>query len=74
MQAFSDAHYRAGEIPPHTGGDLNLAYKLAIRHRVPLAAMDYPPAMGAVAVETLHATLRGDWVPRSVQVASEVIP
>lgn len=73
LEAFIAAGRKPGDIPPHTGGDLNLAYKLAIRHRVPLAAMDYPPAMGAVAVETLHATLRGDWVPRSVQVASEVI-
>lgn len=73
IEAFIAAGRKPGDIPPHTGGDLNLAYKLAIRHKVPLAAMDYPPAMGAVAVEMLHAALRGEWVPRSVQVASEVI-
>ena len=51
--------YRAGEIPPHTGGDLNLAYKLAIRWRTPLAAVDFPPSMGIKALEVLLASLRG---------------
>jgi ribose transport system substrate-binding protein len=73
LQAFVDAGYRAGEIPPHTGGDLNLAYKLAIRWRTPLAGVDYPPSMGINALEVLLAALRGRWTPSSVKVASEVI-
>jgi ribose transport system substrate-binding protein len=73
LQAFSDAHYRAGEIPPHTGGDLNLAYKLAIRSETPLAAVDYPPSMGIKALEVLLTSLQGSWTPSSVSVASEVI-
>ena len=73
LEAFVAAGRRAGEIPPHTGGDLNLAYKLAIRHRVPVAAVDFPPAMGTAAVEVLCAALRGRWVPRAVNVASAVI-
>ena len=73
LQAFADAHYRAGEIPPHTGGDLNLAYKLAIRSETPLAAVDYPPSMGIKALELLLASLQGCWTPSSVKVASEVI-
>jgi ribose transport system substrate-binding protein len=71
MEAFLAA--RRGSVPLHTGGDLNLAYKLAVRHRIPLAAVDYPPAMGAVAAWTLHAALSGNWVPKTVHVASEVI-
>ena len=73
MQAFIDAGYRAGEIPPHTGGDLNLAYKLAIRMRTALAAVDYPPSMGIKALEMLLAAMRGAWTPSSVKLASEVI-
>jgi len=64
---------RGSPIPPHTGGDLNLAYKLAIRHRVPLAAVDYPPAMGLRSVELLLDLLRGRPVPRRVDVATEIV-
>lgn len=64
---------RGGPIPPHTGGDLNLAYKLALRHHVPLAAMDYPPAMGLKSVEVLLDMLRGRAVPRRIDVATEIV-
>jgi len=73
LQAFVAAGARPGDIPPHTGGDQNLAYKLAIRNRVPLAAVDYPPVMGIKAVEVLYAVLRGNWVPKVVDMPSEVI-
>ncbi len=73
LQAFVDAGYRPGEIPPHTGGDLNLAYKLAIRSRTPLAAVDYPPSMGIKALEVLLTSLQGGWTPSSVRMESNVI-
>ena len=73
LKAFIAAGKRPGEIPPHTGGDQNLAYKLAIRNRVRLAAIDYPPAMGGRAVEVLYAAMCGHWVPREVDMPSEVI-
>jgi ribose transport system substrate-binding protein len=73
LQAFVESGRRAGDIPPHTGGDLNLAYKLAVRWQTPLAAVDYPPAMGIKALQVLLAALRGNWTPCSVKVASEVI-
>lgn len=73
LKAFVTAGRKPGEIPPHTGGDQNLAYKLAIRNRVKLAAIDYPPAMGTKAVEVLYAAMCGQWVPREVDMASEVI-
>lgn len=72
LKAFIAAG-RSGSIPPHTGGDLNLAYKLAIRHGVPLAAVDYPPAMGLRSVEVLLDVLRGRSVPRRVDVATEIV-
>lgn len=73
LQAFIDAGFGHGEIPPHTGGDLNGAYKMAIRHKVPLGAVDYPPSMGMTAVETLHAALNGYWVPKRLDMQSDVI-
>ena len=72
LQAFL-AHKRSQPIPPHTGGDLNLAYKLAIRHQVPLAAVDYPPAMGLRSVEVMLDILRGRTVPRRIDVATETV-
>jgi ribose transport system substrate-binding protein len=62
-----------GAIPPHTGGDLNLAYKLAIRHGIAQAAVDYPPAMGLRSVEVLLGVLRGRSVPRRVEVPTEIV-
>lgn len=72
LKAFVAAG-RSGTIPPHTGGDLNLAYKLAIRHGVPQAAVDYPPAMGLRAVEVLIDVLRGRAVPRRIDVPTEIV-
>lgn len=72
MQAFNDFGTPRGEFPPHTGGDLNFAYKLAIRHQVPLAAVDYPAAMGFRAMGILHAALEGHWVPVYVDVPLSV--
>ena len=70
LKAFIAAERR---IPPHTGGDLNLAYKLAIRHGAPLAALDYPPAMGLKAVETLLDFLRGRSVAKRIAVPTEIV-
>ena len=64
---------RSGAVPPHTGGDLNLAYKLAIRHGVAQAAVDYPPVMGLRSVEVLIEALRGRSVPRRVEVPTEIV-
>ena len=73
IEAFLDAGFKPGTIPPHTGGDLNVVYKLALRNRVRLAAVDYPPAMGLHAVETLVAVMSGRWVPDHIAVRSPVI-
>jgi len=73
IAAFLSAGVPPGAIPPHTGGDLNLMYKLAIRHRIPLASRDYPPAMGLRAVEVLLDLLRGRAVPALVEVPSIIV-
>jgi ABC-type sugar transport system substrate-binding protein len=73
LQAFADAGFDPGRTPPHTGGDLNLAYKLAVQRRVKLASVDYPPAMGIRAFDLLLASLRGEWVPRDVDVPCHLV-
>ncbi|WP_165352839.1 substrate-binding domain-containing protein [Loktanella sp. IMCC34160] len=55
-------------IPPHTGGDVNGAYRFALERGVAFCAIDYPAAMGARAVEVLLDLLQGSPVPRRVEV------
>lgn len=64
---------RGLSAPPHTGGDLNRMYKMCIQHKVPLAAVDYPAAMGAVALETTLQALSGGSVQHRVEVPLKVI-
>lgn len=59
IEAFLDAGYGRGQIPPHTSTDYNGPLKLAIEHRFPLFNFDYPPAMGGEAVEIALKTLQG---------------
>ncbi|MGV1794477.1 substrate-binding domain-containing protein [Rhizobium lusitanum] len=73
IQAFLDAGYKPGHVPPHTGGDLNLSYKLALGAGVPLGSIDYPPVMGIRAFEILLCALRGSWIPKYLDVASPFI-
>ncbi|MDE1991505.1 MAG: substrate-binding domain-containing protein [Rhizobiaceae bacterium] len=73
IQAFLDAGYKPGHVPPHTGGDLNLSYKLAVGANVPLASIDYPPAMGIRAFEILLSSLQGAWIPQYLDIASPFV-
>lgn len=60
-------------LPAHTGGDLNEMYQLCLRHHVPMAALDYPAAMGARAVELALDVLDGAIVPRRVEVPVQIV-
>lgn len=64
---------RGLQPPPHTGGDLNRMYKLAIHHAVPFMAVDYPAAMGALAVETALSVLRGATLARRIETPIQII-
>uniref|UniRef100_UPI0031D30CB6 helix-turn-helix domain-containing protein n=1 Tax=Inquilinus sp. TaxID=1932117 RepID=UPI0031D30CB6 len=72
IQAWVDAGYD-GRVPPHTGGDQNAVYQLAILHGVKLAAMDFPPAMGIRAVEAALDILAGRTLPRRIEVHTPLV-
>jgi len=73
LRAFAEAGYRRSTIPPHTGGEINLMYKLAFHHRVPLCGVDYPAAMGALSFQAGLDTLFGRQVPRRIEANIEIV-
>jgi len=73
MQAFLDCGMPLATIPPHTGGDVNHAFQLAVQHRVPLAAVEYPASMGARAVQAALDVLAGKIIPRHIEVHAPIV-
>jgi ribose transport system substrate-binding protein len=62
IEAFIEAGYKDGEIPPHTTADVNGPLQLAIQHKVPMLEVGYPPAMGGISVDValqVHHQLAG---------------
>lgn len=72
IEAFVDAGYKDGEIPPITCGDLNGCLTLAVKHKVPLMNIDYPPAMGGVSLEVALSVLQGIPVPKHYLISSDI--
>lgn len=72
IEAFVDAGYKDGEIPSITCADLNGCLTLAVKHKVPLMNMDYPPKMGGVSLEVALSVLRGVPVPKHYVISSDV--
>ena len=68
--AFKDI---GGRIPPHTGGDINKMYKIAIELRVPFVALEYPAIMGAKAVDTARDLLSGTSIPRRIETPLKIV-
>lgn len=73
LRAFNEAGFKRGTTPPHTGGEINLMYKLAFTGRVPLCGVDYPASMGALAFQTAIDTLFGRQVPRRMEANLEIV-
>ena len=46
LEAFVEAGWADGKIPPITCADLNGCVKQAVQHKVPVMSFDYPPGMG----------------------------
>ena len=73
VEAFLAAGYQDGQIPPHTGGDLNGMYQLAVTHKFPFCGIDYTPSIGIKAVDVLMDVLSGVPVPKRVYVNFQVV-
>jgi ribose transport system substrate-binding protein len=72
IEAFVDAGYAEGTIPPHTSTDYNGPLKLATQHKFPLFNFDYPPAMGGESVEIALRVLQGIPVAKYHSVNSQL--
>lgn len=73
VEAFLNAGFASDKIPPHTGGDLNRMYKLALDHGFPFLGIDYTPSMGIAAFELALDVLAGTPVPKRVDVNFQVV-
>lgn len=73
IEAYLDAGYGKGEIPPMTGGDVARMYQLAHTYDVPMMGIDYPTSMGITGVETALDVLNGVPVPARVEVNMQVV-
>lgn len=72
IEAFVDAGWKDGTIPPITCGDLNGCVKLAVQHSVPAMSFDYPPSMGYASVMVGLDILSGKSVPHIYEINTDV--
>ncbi|WP_244631176.1 ABC transporter substrate-binding protein [Aureimonas sp. ME7] len=72
IEAFVEAGWKDGEIPPHTTSDVNGPLQLALQHKVPMLEIGYPPAMGGVSVEVALKVLAGQTVPCTYTINSQI--
>ena len=73
VEAFVNAGVSGKKIPPHTGGDLNGMYKLALKHGFPFCGIDYTPSIGIAAVDLAIKVLQGTAVPKRLDVNFQVV-
>lgn len=72
IEAFVDAGWKDGEIPPHTTADVNGPMQLALQHKVPLLEVGYPPTMYDEAIQTSLKILSGAPVPCITEINSQI--
>jgi ribose transport system substrate-binding protein len=72
IEAFVEAGFKPGEIPPHTNADINGGMQLALKYKVPMLEIGYPPAMGGVAVNVALQVLAGTKVPCNYEISAQI--
>lgn len=72
IEAFVDSGWKDGEIPPHTTADVNGPMQLALKHKVPLLEVGYPPAMAGEAIKSALKVLDGAQVPCITEINSQI--
>lgn len=73
VEAFMNAGVKGKDIPPHTGGDLNRMYKLAMQEGFAFCGIDYTPSIGIAAVDLALKVLKGAAVPKRLDVNFQVV-
>lgn len=72
LEAFVEAGWEDGKIPPITCSDLNGCVKQAVEHDVKAINFDYPPAMGGASVNVALDVLAGKPVPKQYEVNAQI--
>lgn len=72
IEAFLEAGYKPGEIPPHTTSDVNGPLVMAEKYKVPMLEVGYPPAMGGTAIEVALKVLAGSQVPCTYEINAQI--
>jgi ribose transport system substrate-binding protein len=72
VEAFLEAGFKDGEIPIHTTADLNGPMQLALKHKIPMLEIGYPPAMGGVALNAALQVLNGTPVPCLYEINAQI--
>jgi ribose transport system substrate-binding protein len=72
IDAFLAAGYKAGQIPMHTSADVNGPLQMALKYKVPMLEVGYPPAMGGKAIEVALKVLQGSPVPKIFEINAQV--
>jgi ribose transport system substrate-binding protein len=73
VEAFLNAGFAGKDIPPHTGGDLNAMYKLAMKNGFPFCGIDYTPSIGIAAVNLAMDVMAGAAVPKRLDVNFQIV-
>ncbi len=69
LQAYADSNIRP--IPPNAGAAAtNGALRLALQYKVPAAMLQFPPADAKVCIETAAKAIRGEKVPKYINVST----
>ena len=72
IEAFLEAGWAPGDIPPHTTADVNGPLQMAIEHGIPMLEVGYPPAMGGISVGVALDVLAGAPVPCIYEINAQI--
>ncbi|MGO8059463.1 ABC transporter substrate-binding protein [Rhizobium johnstonii] len=72
IEAFLEAGFKPGEIPPHTTSDVNGPLQMALKYKVPMLEVGYPPAMGGTAIDVALKVLAGAQVPCTYEINAQI--
>jgi len=73
IDAFQQAGFKKGEIPPHTGGDVNGMYRRVLELKIPSVGIDYPASIGQRAVLAAIDVLSGRPVTERIETEMNVV-